>query len=64
MLFNLVQYVENSTPRHKKFKTIKAAKKFVADFKKKNPTPEDGNWVDFIIHNVEVIEYLDEYYME
>ncbi len=57
-----VQYVDNSTPTLKRFKTLKAAKDFVAKFKKKNPNPNDGWWVDYIICG-EVLP-IDEYYTD
>jgi hypothetical protein len=57
-----VRYVDNSTPNLKRFKTLKAAKDFVAKFKKKNPDPSDGWWVDYIV--VGQILEADEYFEE
>jgi hypothetical protein len=44
-----VRYVENSTPKLKKFKKLETAKKFVTKFRKANPNIDDGYWVDYLI---------------
>ena len=55
-----IHYVDNSTPLLKKFKTLKAAQAFATKFKKANPDPMDGFWVDFIVIG-EVIPVDPEY---
>lgn len=56
-----VHYVDNCAPTLKGFKTLKAARKFISDFKKKNRA-DDGYWVDYIIAG-KVLD-ADEYYQE
>lgn len=57
-----VHYVNDSSPTLKKFKTLKAAKAFVAKFRKKNPNPNEGFWVDYLVAG-QILE-ADEYYQE
>jgi hypothetical protein len=48
-------YVEDSSPKIKKFVSMKDMEKFVADFEKKYPDPDgprDGNWIDYCVTEV------------
>ena len=59
---NFVLYVENSSPRLKKFNSIKTLRKFVADFQKKHRDTglEDGYWLDLVATDVGELEiYTD-----
>lgn len=57
-----VHYVDNSTPKLKKFKTQKAAIAFVSQFRSKYPVQmiDQGYWIDFILKG-EILE-SDDYY--
>lgn len=48
----LVHYVDDSTPKLKKFASEKAAQAFVKKFQKENPLPQDGFWVDYLISDI------------
>src|ERR1035437_10124055 len=53
--YNLLMYVEDSSPKIKKFVSMKDMEKFVSDFEKKYPDPDgprDGNWIDYCVTDV------------
>jgi hypothetical protein len=47
--YHMVFYVDNSTPRFKKFKTIKSMNQFIMNFKH---DPGNGYWIDYSITNI------------
>lgn len=53
--FHALVYVENCTPKIKKFKTLRALKTFVTKFENKYPDPDKtgDNWIDYHVTNIE-----------
>lgn len=58
---HFVSYVYNSTPKLKKFNSIKTLRQFVKDFKEEHYGTgfQDGYWIDYIAINVEKLELID-----
>lgn len=51
--FHIIHYVEDSTPKLKKFNSISKLNDFRLKFESDHPNGErDGYWVDFIITDV------------
>jgi len=53
--YNLLMYVENCTPKLKKFADMKDMQAFVEDFHKQYPEAEastSGYWVDYVITDI------------
>lgn len=49
---NMVLYVEDSTMKVRIFKDAGSANKFAEDFKRNNPDPYSGYWVDLLVTNI------------
>ena len=49
---HVLYYIEDCSPNLKEFATLKALNTFMAKFKKKYPSHEDGYWLDHVIYNV------------
>lgn len=51
--YHLLQYVENCSPKTRKFKTIKRLKQFVEDFEAKYGRDSRlDNWINYSVTNV------------
>ena len=60
--FHVVKYVDDCVPVIRKFKTLKAMEAFVTKFQKKNPTHQEGFWIDYTITDLtnDQITFYDE----
>lgn len=55
-----IHYVEDSSPKFKIFTSVKTAKLFADKFRRNNPEPDRGSWIEFIIKGE--LMFSDDYY--
>lgn len=60
---HIVSYVEDASPKLKKFTSIKAMDAWISNFKKNNPDPYTGYWINYSIKNTTLTDFVihDEY---
>lgn len=53
-VYHLLVYVEGSSTKLKKFKSLSTMKGFITKFRKKHPDPDRNgdNWIDFTVKNI------------